>query len=177
MRTLTLIPALIAFTATTVLAQSEIYLSARADRKDGTGAAADPLNASTQAKFDAIFASLKPNTAVHIGAGTYHTKGEASFRVQPNTKIRGAGMEVTKIIQDGTGKPRAWVFREATEGAGGRFHAIIYCRAGALQVVPQGDPRPGARRKEAGQALQYPGDTATGNPAGIHPSPGSAPRP
>jgi hypothetical protein len=91
MRTLALIPTLLAFLATTVLAQNEIYLSARADGKGGTGAAADPLNASTQAKFDAIFASLKPNTAVHIGEGTYHTKGEASFKVQPNTKLRAAG--------------------------------------------------------------------------------------
>jgi hypothetical protein len=111
MRTLVLIPALMAFAATTALAQSEIYLSARADGKDGTGSAADPRNAATQAQFDAIFASLKPNTAVHVGAGTYHTKGEASFRLQANMKIRGAGMEVTKIIQDGTGKPHACVFQ------------------------------------------------------------------
>ena len=36
MRTLVLIPALIALTAATVLAQSEVYLSARTDGKDGT---------------------------------------------------------------------------------------------------------------------------------------------
>ena len=48
MRTLALTPVLIALAATTVLAQSEIYSAARADGKDGTGAAGDPRNASTQ---------------------------------------------------------------------------------------------------------------------------------
>jgi hypothetical protein len=110
MRTLALIALLLVSTATSVFAQNEVYLAARADGREGIGTAGDPLNASTQAKFDAIFASLKPNTAVHIGAGTYHTKGEASFRLPANTKVRGAGMEVTKIIQDCSGKPRAMVF-------------------------------------------------------------------
>ena len=145
MRTLALIPALIALAAATVLAQSDVYLSTRADGKDGTGAAADPRNASTQAQFDAIFAALKPNTAVHIGAGTYHTKGEALFTVQPNTKIRGAGMEATKIIQDGTGRSHACVF----SGMGGgieiedlsidcgfqnqrRLNGVIKCNANAI---------------------------------------------
>jgi len=100
----------LALATTSVLAQSEVYLATRADGKEGTGTAADPLNASTQARFDAIFAALKPGSTVHIGAGTYHTTGEASFKLRANTKVRGAGMEVTQIVQDGTGKPRAVVF-------------------------------------------------------------------
>ena len=97
-------------------AQSEIYLSARADGKDGTGMAADPFDASTQAKFDAVFASLKPSSTVHIGAGTFHTKGVASFTLPANTKVRGAGMEVTRLIQDGTGKAHAGVFQGEAGG-------------------------------------------------------------
>jgi len=91
-------------------AQSEVHIAARTDGKEGIGTAADPFDGSTQATFDAVLARLKPATAVYIGAGTFHTKGEASFKVQPNTKIRGAGMEVTRIIQDGTGKTHACVF-------------------------------------------------------------------
>jgi hypothetical protein len=101
---------IIAAATTAAWSQSEIYLSARADGKDGSGTAADPFNGSTQAKFDAVFAGIKPNSAVHIGAGVFHTKGWASFMLPADTKVRGAGMEVTKLILDGTGKPRASVF-------------------------------------------------------------------
>ena len=101
--------------ANMAFADAEVYLAVRSDGKDGTGTAADPFDAGTQPKFDARFAGLGSNTAVHIGAGTFHTKGVASFTLHCNTKVRGAGMEVTKLILDGTGQSHACVF----EGAGG----------------------------------------------------------
>ncbi|MCY3019576.1 MAG: hypothetical protein NTW87_11180 [Planctomycetota bacterium] len=101
---------------TAALAESEVYISARTDGQDGTGTPADPFNGSTQQKFDGVLAKLGPGTTIHIGAGTFHTKGEASFKLQPNTKVRGAGMEVTKIIQDGTGKVSAIVFAGRADG-------------------------------------------------------------
>jgi hypothetical protein len=91
-------------------AESEVWVSARTDGKAGTGTAADPFDGSTQAKFDAVFAALKPATCVHLGAGTFHTKGAISFTLKPETKVRGAGMEVTRIIQDCSGKAHAVVF-------------------------------------------------------------------
>jgi len=68
-----------------------VYIAARTDGKQGTGTAADPFDGSTQQKFDGVLATLGPATTIHIGAGRFHTKGEASFKVQPDTKIRGAG--------------------------------------------------------------------------------------
>jgi len=78
--------------AHSALAESEVYISARSDGQAGTGAAADPFNGSTQEKFDGVLAKLGPGTTIHVGAGTFHTKGEASFKLQPNTKIRGTGI-------------------------------------------------------------------------------------
>ena len=97
-------------------ATGEVYLWARADGKDGTGTQADPLNASTQEKFDALFKSFGPNTAIHLGPGTYHTKGVASFSVKPYWKIHGAGYEVTKIIQDNTKQIHCCVFGGRGDG-------------------------------------------------------------
>ena len=102
--------------AKTVFADAEVYLAARTDGKDGAGTATDPLNASTQAKFDALFAHFAPNTAIHLGPGAYHTMGVASFAVKPYWKIHGAGYEVTKIIQDKAGKIACTVFRGTADG-------------------------------------------------------------
>ena len=102
--------------AKTVFADAEVYLAVRTDGKDGAGTATDPFNASTQAKFDALFAHFGPNTAIHLGPGTYHTKGAASFSVKPYWKIRGAGYEVTRIIQDRVGVISCTVFRGTADG-------------------------------------------------------------
>ena len=83
-------------------ADTEVYLAARADGRDGAGTATDPFDAGSQEKFDQRFASFGSNTAIHLGPGTYHTKGRNSFEVKPYWKIRGAGYEVTRVIQDRT---------------------------------------------------------------------------
>ena len=70
-----------------------------ADGKTGT-VTVRPVRRLPQAKFDAIFASLGREMRVHIGPGTYHTKGGASFEVKSFWKIHGAGYEVARIIQD-----------------------------------------------------------------------------
>ena len=117
MRRLTYCLALtITMAAQTAFAGAEIYLAARSDGKEGAGTVADPLDAGTQARFDAALARLGPNTAIHLGPGTYHTKGAASFSVKPWWKIRGAGSEVTSIIQDRTGKISCTVFAGTADG-------------------------------------------------------------
>ena len=116
MRNVTLFLALIGLTATTALADSEVYLGIRADGKNGAGTATDAFNAGTQEKFDALFAGFGPHTTIHLGPGTYHTKGVASFPVKPYWKIHGAGYEVTKIIQDKTGKISCTVFTGTADG-------------------------------------------------------------
>ena len=94
----------------------EFYLSARTDGKDGTGTIIDPFNASTQPKFDALFAAFGPSTVIHLGPGTYHTKGGTMFQVKSYWKIHGAGYEVTRIIQDRTGKIGCQIFSGRADG-------------------------------------------------------------
>ena len=105
-----------AVAVTNAFAEAEVYLAGRADGQAGAGTAADPFNAGTQDRFDALFAGFGSNTAVHLGPGTYHTKGAASFSVKPYWKIRGAGYEVTRIIQDGIGKIHCAVFAGRADG-------------------------------------------------------------
>jgi hypothetical protein len=107
---------MIAGWAATAAADSEVWLSARTDGKAGTGTAVDPFNASTQDAFDRLFAGFGSNTAIHLGPGTYHTKGRLSFEVKSYWKIRGAGYEVTRIIQDRTDKIHCTVFCGRAEG-------------------------------------------------------------
>jgi hypothetical protein len=95
---------------------TEVYLGARADGREGTGTAADPFDAGTQKKFDRLFANFGSNTAIHLGPGTYHTKGAVSFSVKPYWKIRGAGYGVTRIIQDNAGRIHAQVFGGRADG-------------------------------------------------------------
>jgi hypothetical protein len=146
MRRIALLMIVTGLAAATALADSEVYLAIRTDGKDGTGTAADPYEAGTQQKFDARFAGFGSNAAIHIGAGTFHTKGEASFTLKPNTKVRGAGMEVTKLILDCSGKSHACVF----EGTGGieiedlsidcgyenqrKVNGVIKCNAAAIHI-------------------------------------------
>jgi len=89
----------------------------RTDGKDGAGTAADPFDAGTQVKFDALFKSFGSNTLIHLGPGTYHTKGAVGFGVKPYGKIRGSGYEVTRIIQDRSGVIHSTVFRGHADGA------------------------------------------------------------
>ena len=51
------------------------------DGQEGTGTAVDPLNASTQQRFDALFKSFGPAMAIHLGPGAYHTQGGKTPRL------------------------------------------------------------------------------------------------
>jgi len=107
---------IVALSACVGWGDAEVYLGVRTDGKDGAGTAVDPFDAGTQEKFDALFAGFEPGTVIHLGPGTYHTKGVASFSVKPYWKIRGAGYEVTRIIQDGAGRIHAQVFGGRADG-------------------------------------------------------------
>ena len=115
MRQLTVSLALI-MAASLAFADAEVYLGVRTDGQAGTGTAIDPLDAGTHEKFDRLFAGFGSNTGIHLGPGTYHTKGAASFSVKPYWKIRGAGYGVTRIIQDLTGQIGCTVFRGRADG-------------------------------------------------------------
>ena len=151
--------------AKTVFADAEVYLAARTDGKDGTGTATDPLNASTQAKFDALFAHFGPNTAIHLGPGTYHTKGVASFSVKPYWKIHGAGYEVTKIIQDRTGQVDCMVFCGRGDGVeiedlsidcGFESQQVVNGKIKAMRLSHRTQRKPHRRAAMPGQELRQP---------------------
>jgi hypothetical protein len=141
-----------------------VYLSVRTDGHEGTGAIMDPYNASTQEKFDALFKSFGPNTAIHLGPGTYHTRGAAIFEVKPYWKIRGAGYEVTRIIQDNAKQIGCTVFAGRADGVeiedlsidcGFQNQQVVPVRCGhrrELRRVPR-PGQPGQRGEPGGGGL------------------------
>ena len=92
----------------------EIWIAARTDGQAGTGKASDPLDGSTQEKFDRILVGLNKakvtNITIHLGAGTFATLGEADWRnpqdlsdpctgwhMDTGWKLVGAGMGNTTV--------------------------------------------------------------------------------
>jgi hypothetical protein len=78
----------------------EIWVAARGDGKAGAGTAADPFDASSQAKWDALNGRYKDNTTWHIAKGRYKMSG--GNNVHPNQQFFGAGMLDTVLV-NGTG--------------------------------------------------------------------------
>jgi hypothetical protein len=75
----------------------EVWMAVRTDGKAGDGTAADPFNASTVNKFDALFERFAnqfgDNLAIHLGPGVFY--GDRYIMPHSNWKIRGAGRDVT----------------------------------------------------------------------------------
>ncbi len=85
-------------------------------RQDGHGHCLRPVRRLHAGQVRRDLRVAGPAIAVHIGPGTYHTKGGASFEVKSFWKIHGAGYEVTRIIQDLTGKIGCCVFCGRADG-------------------------------------------------------------
>jgi hypothetical protein len=80
---------------------TNIYLAIRIDGIAGTGTVADPFDASTPQKYNALLATFSQNTVFHYAAGTYKTTGwryAARQTAGTNCKHYGAGIDQT-IIQ------------------------------------------------------------------------------
>ncbi|MBV9659282.1 MAG: hypothetical protein JO295_14375 [Verrucomicrobia bacterium] len=76
----------------------EIYLAAdRTDGKGGKGTKADPFDAGSQAKFDALLSALAANgvVAVHLLAGAFTTNGRVAWSLPAGCRLAGAGREAT----------------------------------------------------------------------------------
>jgi hypothetical protein len=79
-----------------------VWIALRTDGVKGTGTASDPFDGSTEARFDAVMNSLPVNTKVHLGPGTFSTRGYADgvsggWQPKPGMKIVGAGIDVTVL--------------------------------------------------------------------------------
>jgi hypothetical protein len=92
----------------------EGWIAARADGQAGTGTAADPLDGSTQEKFDRLLIGLNrakvTNITIHLGPGTFQTLGGTDWRnpddlrdpctgwrMGAGWKLVGAGMNTTTV--------------------------------------------------------------------------------
>jgi hypothetical protein len=72
---------------------NEVWIAARADAVVGTGSQDNPYDGSTQARFDASMMAIPSNSAIHLGPGTFLTKGiipKSGWRLYltPNTILR-----------------------------------------------------------------------------------------
>ena len=94
------LPALAAPASTTqnpAANSSELWIGAGTDGRAGSGTVNDPIDVSTQAKFDAFFSSHNKETGVtvHLGPGTFVTKG--GIMINRGWRIYGSGMNNTTI--------------------------------------------------------------------------------
>jgi hypothetical protein len=74
-------------------ASNEIWIAARNDGVAGTGTSANPYDGSTQAKLDSVMAAISANRIIHVGPGTFVTRGIVpksgwSLYLSPKTTLR-----------------------------------------------------------------------------------------
>lgn len=90
----------LASAANVAAANTDVYLAIRTDGKPGSGTQADPLDASSAPKYDALLARFTSNTTFHYAAGTYQTTGWHYLRAQtagPGCIHLGAGVDQTVV--------------------------------------------------------------------------------
>jgi hypothetical protein len=76
---------------------AEYWIAVRTDGQPGSGTEADPFDGSTQARFDALMASMPANTTIHLGPGTFQTAATHSWFVRSGWDVEGAGMYLTTV--------------------------------------------------------------------------------
>jgi hypothetical protein len=77
----------------------QVWIAMRTDGLPGSGTESDPYDGSTQPKFDALMSQFAPNTAIHLGPGTFQTHGGMSWQVRDGWQILGAGIDTTTLVQ------------------------------------------------------------------------------
>jgi hypothetical protein len=96
----------------------DIWIACRTGSPGGSGTLNDPYDGSTQAKFDSVMSTkVGPNTRVHLGPGTFQTRGysdevSSGWQIQAGVKISGSGMDVTtlQLVDAQTGGTAARLF-------------------------------------------------------------------
>jgi hypothetical protein len=77
----------------------EIWIEHRADDERGGGTLADPFNGNTQELFDDVIKTAEPWTLIHLGVGTFITRG---IVLKDGFHLVGRGKELTTIkLADG----------------------------------------------------------------------------
>lgn len=80
----------------------DVWVANRTDGVSGTGTQNDPFDGSSQVKFDAVMNAIGSFTCVHLGPGTFQTKGYndatgGAWQPRAGTKIVGSGVDVTVL--------------------------------------------------------------------------------
>lgn len=86
--------------------KNEFWISTNATGKmyPQGGTLDDPLDGSTEARFDTNMNRLPPDSTIHILAGTYQTHGGYAWCAKSGQNIIGSGMDVT-VLQLAPGIP------------------------------------------------------------------------
>lgn len=107
----------------------KVWISNRADDRLGNGTQKNPYNGSTPAKFDALMRSIPASTHIHLGPGTFYTRGRNNYGIRPKEGwiIDGAGKDLTTIkLANGKAVSRGVAYR------------VIGNNASVLRGVPGG---------------------------------------
>ena len=80
----------------------DVWVANRTDGVSGTGTQNDPFDGSLQAKFDAVMNGIGTYTCVHLGPGTFQTKGYndatgGAWQPKAGLKLVGSGVDVTVL--------------------------------------------------------------------------------
>jgi hypothetical protein len=80
----------------------EIWIAQRTDGLKGSGTLNDPYDGTTATRFDAVMNGLAGPTLVHLGPGTFQTKGysddvSGGWQMRPGMRIVGSGMQATTL--------------------------------------------------------------------------------
>lgn len=81
------------------------WIARRSDGQAGTGTHSDPLSANTPERFDELLNSFDPLTVVHLGPGTFYTRGYYDggassgygWQVKQKMCIAGSGVDLTTL--------------------------------------------------------------------------------
>jgi hypothetical protein len=129
----------------------DVYLAPRTDGQSGSGTSADPYDASSPGKFDALLQRFPTNTVFHYASGVYSTTGY-HFRAGnagTNCVHLGAGIDQTiiRLVADSGGDNEALIFGVDYDRTCSGFQVTdmtLDCNAANYPTFTQGGPPPAA---------------------------------
>lgn len=130
---------------------ADVYLAPRTDGQSGSGISADPYDASSPGKFDALLQRFPTNTVFHYASGVYSTAGYhfLSGNAGTNCVHLGAGIDKTiiRLVADSGGDNEALIFGVDYDRTCSGFQVTdmtLDCNAANYPTFTQGGPQPAA---------------------------------
>jgi hypothetical protein len=130
---------------------ADVYVAPRTDGQSGSGSSADPYDASSPSKFDALLQRFPTNTTFHYASGVYTTAGY-HFRAGnagANCVHVGAGIDQTiiRLVANSGGTNDGLIFGVDYDHTCSGFQVTdmtLDCNAANYPTFRQGGPQPAA---------------------------------